>query len=340
MIYYAMREAALSGLEHIYMVVNKQKPSLRTYLESGQFEDQHITFIDQPVPLGSGEAIYRIKGMIGEEPFALMMPDFLLFGSSPALSQMVPLYERFEQDIVGVVRIGKTEAEGFGNVGIFEPTPWEKGLGILEGQIVRGRVVRIMDFGAFVEVSPGVEGLVHVSEISYERISHPRRVLQEGQDVQVRVLGIDHERRRISLSIKEARGAEPADVEGIEGEAGPPRLEVGAQFIGVVEKVMSGGLLVRLPAAGPGVRGLLPQEELAQPGRADLKKRLPLGREVSVEVLAIADDGKIRLSQKAATEREEQKDYRRYVDQGDRKSAKLATFGDLFKDLKLPTKKD
>ncbi len=64
--------------------------------------------------------------MIGEEPFALMMPDFLLYGSSPALSQMMPLYERFEQDIVAVVRIGKTEAEGFGNVGIFRPTPWEK----------------------------------------------------------------------------------------------------------------------------------------------------------------------------------------------------------------------
>jgi UTP--glucose-1-phosphate uridylyltransferase len=139
MIYYTVREAALSGLQHIYIVVNKQKPSLRSYLESGQFEDDllgvekgnkvfvpHITFIDQPTPLGSGEAIYRIKGMIEEEPFALMMPDFVLFGSSPALSQMMPSYERFEQDIVGVVSIGKTEAKGFGNVGIFQPTPWEK----------------------------------------------------------------------------------------------------------------------------------------------------------------------------------------------------------------------
>lgn len=126
MIYYAMREAALSGLQHIYIVLNKKKPSLRSYLESGQFEDHCITFIDQPVALGSGEAIYRVKEMIGEEPFALIMPDFLLFGSSPALSQMMRIYERFEQDIVGVVCLGKTEAEGFGNVGIFQPTPWEK----------------------------------------------------------------------------------------------------------------------------------------------------------------------------------------------------------------------
>jgi small subunit ribosomal protein S1 len=221
-----------------------------------------------------------------------------------------------------------------------EPTPWEKGLGILEGQIARGKVTRIMDFGAFVEVIPGVEGLVHVSEISYERIPHPRRVLQEGQDVDVMVLGIDHERQRISLSIKEAKSAQPSDDEGLDEKGESTSLEVGVQFDGVVEKVVSGGLLVRLPAAGLGVRGFLPQEELAQAGKADLKKRFRLGKEVSVEVVAIADDGKIRLSQKAATAREERKDYRRYVDQGDRKSAKLATFGDLFKDLKLPVKKD
>ena len=220
-----------------------------------------------------------------------------------------------------------------------EPTPWEKGLGIMEGQVVSGKVTRLMDFGAFVEVMPGVEGLVHVSEISYERIAHPRRALEEGQDVEVMILGIDHERKRISLSIKEAKGVQTGDAAGFrEGES--PGLEVGAQFDGVVEKVMSGGLLVRLPAAGLGIRGFLPQEELSQPGQADLKKRFRLGKELSVEIAAIAEDGKIRLSQKAATEREERKDYRRFVDQGDKKSPKLATFGDLFKDLKLPKKEE
>ena len=221
-----------------------------------------------------------------------------------------------------------------------EPTPWEKGLGILEGQVVSGKVTRIMDFGAFVEVLPGVEGLVHVSEISYERIAHPRRALQEGQDVEVMILGIEHERKRISLSIKEAKGAGTGDAAGSGEEGKPLGIEVGVQLDGIVEKVMSGGLLVRLPAAGLGARGFLPQEELVQAGKGDLKKRFRLGKELSVEIVAIAEDGKIRLSQKAASEREERKDYHRYVDQGDKKSAKLATFGDLFKDLKLPTKKD
>lgn len=134
MIYYAVREAALSGLEHLYLVINKGKPSLRQYLESERFKNDlgskltlpHIEFIDQPAPLGSGEAIYRTKEMIGEEPFALMMPDFLFFGSSPALSQMIPVYEWVRKDIVGVLTLGAKEAEGFGNVGIFHPTPWEK----------------------------------------------------------------------------------------------------------------------------------------------------------------------------------------------------------------------
>ena len=141
MIYYALLEAAICGLEYIYIVINKKKASLRRYLESKALRKDlqeggkgmricipHITFVDQPTPLGSGEAIYRTREMIGEEPFALMMPDFLLLGPSPALAQMIPLYERIEQDVVGVVILGATEAEGFGNVGIFEPSYLEKGI--------------------------------------------------------------------------------------------------------------------------------------------------------------------------------------------------------------------
>jgi len=141
MIYYTVFEAALSGLEEMYIVINERKDSLRHYLEWGGLEKDlkegggghricspHITFIDQPAPLGSGEAIYRTKEMIGEEPFALMMPDYVLFGSYPALAQMIPLYERFKQDIVGVNTLGAREAEGFGNVGILQATQLEQGI--------------------------------------------------------------------------------------------------------------------------------------------------------------------------------------------------------------------
>ena len=75
-----------------------------------------------------------------------------------------------------------------------------------------GRVTRIAEFGAFVELETGVEGLVHVSELSHEHIRRPEDVVQVGQDVGVRVLDVDEAGRRISLSIKAAAdAAESAD---------------------------------------------------------------------------------------------------------------------------------
>lgn len=72
------------------------------------------------------------------------------------------------------------------------------------GSIVEGKVVRVVDFGAFVELEPGVEGLVHVSEISEDRITKPSDVLKVGDTVKVKILDIDNEKSKISLSIKEA----------------------------------------------------------------------------------------------------------------------------------------
>ena len=67
---------------------------------------------------------------------------------------------------------------------------------------MNGTVSRLMDFGAFVKLERGVEGLVHVSEISYNRVWRPSDVLSEGQEVEVKVLSVDAEKQRISLSLK------------------------------------------------------------------------------------------------------------------------------------------
>ncbi len=72
-----------------------------------------------------------------------------------------------------------------------EPDPWETGLEFGEGDIVSGRVRNLTAYGAFVEVAPGVEGLVHISEISHKRIHHPKEKLQEGQEVEVKILEIN-----------------------------------------------------------------------------------------------------------------------------------------------------
>jgi UTP--glucose-1-phosphate uridylyltransferase len=133
MISYAIQEAALSGLEELYIIINERKTILRRYLESADLAKAirsdlqgpamalpRLTFIDQPLSLGSGESIYRTREFIGDEPFALMMPDFVLFGDKPALKQLIPLYEQCECDIVGLLPLLGKEAEGFGNVGIVQ----------------------------------------------------------------------------------------------------------------------------------------------------------------------------------------------------------------------------
>lgn len=78
-----------------------------------------------------------------------------------------------------------------------------------EGEVLEGTVKRLVDFGAFVEVAPGVEGLVHVSEISHDHVAVPSDVLEEEQSVQVKILSLNEDSEKISLSIKETTTPEP-----------------------------------------------------------------------------------------------------------------------------------
>jgi len=83
--------------------------------------------------------------------------------------------------------------------------PWPAAAGDLQvGSEVDGKVTRLTDFGAFVELLPGIEGLIHISEMANRRIIHPREILMEDQEVPVRILDVDLDRRRISLSLKQS----------------------------------------------------------------------------------------------------------------------------------------
>jgi small subunit ribosomal protein S1 len=213
-----------------------------------------------------------------------------------------------------------------------EPDSWDKGLGIQEGDLIRGKISRLMDFGAFVEVAPGVDGLVHISEISYDRITHPSAVLKEGEQIEVLVTGIDPNTRRIALSIKEAMLKKQMAQE--EGPSERPRLEIGQVLKGVIDDSKPYGLFVRLPQLGMKMRGLLPAEELRASEKGDIKKRFPRGKEIQVEIIAVDSQGKIRLSQRAMEEREDRRAFEDYLDT-ERKKSDLGTLGDLFKDIKL-----
>ena len=108
-----------------------------------------------------------------------------------------------------------------------ETDPWEEAESRFpEGETVAGRVVRLEPYGAFVRLAPGLDGLVHVSELAPgRRIAHPREVVALGQDVEVRVLGVDPDKRRISLAL----AAETTDAPGAaEYDQGPEASGFGA----------------------------------------------------------------------------------------------------------------
>jgi small subunit ribosomal protein S1 len=100
------------------------------------------------------------------------------------------------------------------------PDPWkEVGQRYATDMVVEGKVTRIVDFGAFVELEPGLEGLVHISELADHRVKSVNDVVQTGQDVKVRILEVDEKSRRMSLSVK--RAATPSIAPGQSASAGP-----------------------------------------------------------------------------------------------------------------------
>jgi small subunit ribosomal protein S1 len=236
------------------------------------------------------------------------------------------------------VRVLKMEPdkEGRQRIGLsmkaLEPDQWEKGLGFKEGDIIRGKVSKVAEYGAFVEVAPGVDGLVHISEMSYERVTDAKSVVKEGDLVDVLVLGMDDRSRRISLSLREASAKQWIAQQGGEGTV---RLEVGQILKGIVDNSKPYGIFVRLPQLGMGVRGLLPVEELKDSEKGELKKRFPQGRELEVEIVAIDEEGRIRLSQRSIKDREDREDYEKFVEKQDG-GEHLGALGELLKDLKLP----
>ncbi len=134
-----------------------------------------------------------------------------------------------------------------------EPNPWELVTQKYQvGDVIRGKIRNITDFGVFVGIEEGVDGLIHVSDISYtERIKHPQDVYKKGDEVEAKVLQIDIENMRFSLGVKQL-GADP--FEAAARQYGP-----GAKASGKVTKIFEHGVLVEL---APGVDGFIHTSEL------------------------------------------------------------------------------
>ena len=142
------------------------------------------------------------------------------------------------------------------------------------GDVCRGRVTNLCAFGAFVDLG-GVEGLVHISEISWGRVSHPSDVLHAGQEVDVYVLNVEREQRRVGLSLKRLQPDPWSTVDG--------RYKIGQVISGVVTSVAKFGIFVRIEE---GLEGLAHIPELVE-GLPDYHEPVREGDAVQVRITSI-----------------------------------------------------
>jgi small subunit ribosomal protein S1 len=193
--------------------------------------------------------------------------------------------------------------------------PWDRiDQQLMPGQKVNGKVTRCAPFGAFVELMPGIEGLVHISEMSYtQRVIKPEDLVSAGQVISVMIKEIDRDKRRISLSMRDAQG--------------DPWLEVESKFVsgqavnGTVENRENFGLFVSLE---PGIVGLLPKSEISRSPQASKIDTLKRGDTIAVAIDTIRP-GERKISLKLRDSADED-DWRRFADQ--KSTSGLGNLGD------------
>jgi small subunit ribosomal protein S1 len=227
-----------------------------------------------------------------------------------------------ESVTVKVLKVDEAKGRISLSLKALESDPWMEVAGRLrDRQIVRGRVARVTDFGVFVELFPGVDGLLHLTEIPRSRHGEMKKASETGEELIVLVTSIDLEKRRISLALA-PEGAMP----GTQIES---TIAVGGVVTGTVERIEPFGVFLRV---GPGQVGLIPNVEMGGAKSADYKKEFPPGTEIKVAVLSIEDGGKrIRLSRAQALRMEEEAETRGYMDTSRKGSGFGMTLGEALR---------
>lgn len=196
--------------------------------------------------------------------------------------------------------------------------PWELAREkIKEGDKVTGKVARIQAFGAFVELMPGVDGLIHISNMTLDRkAKNPRDIVKEGDEVEARVIATDWGKRRIGLSMVKT----PQELAN--------ELKQGIVVEGKVDRLEDFGVFVKLES---GARGLVPARETGTGQGTDLKKAFNLGDPVRVLVQEVdRKSGRIRMSIRAAREADERAEYAGFINKDPTQGKGLGTLGDLL----------
>ncbi len=185
------------------------------------------------------------------------------------------------------------------------------------GDQVTGKVVRLTSFGAFVEIAPGVDGLVHISEMSHtKRVLRSEDVVQKDEMVQVVIKSIDMDSKRISLSIKDALGDPWTGVS--------TKYEPNSIVQGTLEKKEQFGLFINLE---PGVTGLMPASNIKSAANSSDFEKLKPGDSVSIMIQAVDEDQ--RRITFTSPDQKEGDNWKQFANS--KKSQSLGTMGDLLK---------
>ncbi|MCL6425258.1 30S ribosomal protein S1 [Bacillus subtilis] len=189
------------------------------------------------------------------------------------------------------------------------------------GSVLDGKVQRLTDFGAFVDIG-GIDGLVHISQLSHSHVEKPSDVVEEGQEVKVKVLSVDRDNERISLSIKDTLPGPWSQI----GE----KVKPGDVLEGTVQRLVSFGAFVEIL---PGVEGLVHISQISNKHIGTPHEVLEEGQTVKVKVLDVNEnEERISLSMRELEEtpKADQEDYRQY--QAKEETSTGFQLGDLIGD--------
>ncbi len=186
-----------------------------------------------------------------------------------------------------------------------EPDPWE----IIEekypvGKVVSGKVRNLTAFGAFIELEEGIDGLIHISDMSWtKRIQHPSELMKKGDKIDVKILKIDHDNRRISLGYKQLKD-DPWDEIA-------RKYAVGSECLGTITRVMDRGVTVELDGD---VEGFVPTHQLGKPDLANPADAFSEGDEIPLQVIEFdRQSHKIVLSVSAYYKKREQSELDQFL---------------------------
>jgi small subunit ribosomal protein S1 len=201
--------------------------------------------------------------------------------------------------------------------------PWEEAMRTFaQGTRHHGRVLRLMPFGAFIELAPGIEGLLHTSDLSFKRIEHPKEVLKEGEEIDVVVADVDRGSHKLSLHPAPPPGEDTEPRQRVQPHKAVKVAVVAAESAGLVVRVI--GL------TGRQARGFIPAGHTGTERGTDLRKHFPQGMRLDAKVIEVDPRrGEAKLSLRAFKEDTEKAAYNEYR-ASVAKASKFGTLGDLL----------